>query len=199
MRRYLLRTLSVTAAYLTAHFLICLYVPSPIAAEYWVRELIVVQHNLANPISSPRIIFLGGSNLLFGIDAREVEEATGIHALNMGMHGGLRLERVLSAGQDVARPGDIFVLALEPFFFSCDSQSSPSALRFTPPSTRNDLHHFWRDLSNPRTSHLQATRPCPSAEWLPPRGHSKGERRPHNVAARCVGWQPFNGGEEGTR
>jgi hypothetical protein len=122
VRRYLLRTLSVAAVYLTAHFLICLYVPAPIAAEYWLRELIVVQHNLANSISSPRIIFLGGSNLLFGIDAREVEEATGIHALNMGMHGGLRLERVLSAGQDVARPGDIFVLTLEPDFFSCHNK-----------------------------------------------------------------------------
>jgi hypothetical protein len=97
-------------------------VPSPISAEYWVRELIVIKRMLANSISSPRIIFLGGSSTLFSIDAKQIEETTGVRAMNMGVHAGMRLEQVLSVGEDVARRGDILVLALEHVFYSCNRE-----------------------------------------------------------------------------
>lgn len=119
MQRYCFRTVSVTAACLALCFVVCLFLPSPISAEYWVRELIVIKRILANSISSPRIILLGGSSALFGIDAKKVEEATGVRAMNMGVHAGMRLEQVLSVGKDVARRGDILVLAMEPNFYSC--------------------------------------------------------------------------------
>src|SRR5258705_7873836 len=117
---YVFRTVAVAAIYLTFHFLVCLFLPAPIPAEYWVREMIGVKRMLASSISTPRIIFLGGSSTLFGIDASQVEEETGIRAMNMGMHAGMRLERVLSVGEDTARRGDILVLALEHIFYNCD-------------------------------------------------------------------------------
>src|SRR2546430_777789 len=117
---YLVRTLAVTAVYLTIHFLVCLLLPSPISAEYWARELIVVKEKLASMICcSPRIIFLGGSSTLFGIDAEEVTARIGLPTMNMGLHAGLRLDRVLSVGEHVVRRGDVLVLALEVGYYSC--------------------------------------------------------------------------------
>jgi hypothetical protein len=122
MRAYFLRTLAAAAIYITLHFCVCLFVPSPIAAEYWVREMLVVKSRLAESIPSPRIIFIGGSSVLIGIDAVEVEKETGTPTMNMGLHAAIRLDRILQIGEQMARPGDIFVLSLEHSFYSCDQK-----------------------------------------------------------------------------
>jgi hypothetical protein len=118
--RYVFRMIAVSAIYVTLHFSLCLFLPSPIAAEYWARELIVVKSMLANSILSPRIIFLGGSSTLFGIDAIQVEKKSGVPAMNMGLHAGMRLKQVLLIGERVVRRGDILVLILEPNFYGCN-------------------------------------------------------------------------------
>jgi hypothetical protein len=121
---YVFRTVAVASIYLTIHFSVCLFLSSPISAEYWVRELLVVKEKLADSISSsPRVIFLGGSSALFGIDAQEVAAETGLPTMNMGLHAGMRLDRVLSAGEDVVRRGDVLVLPLEYDFYSCDQKA----------------------------------------------------------------------------
>ena len=122
MHRYFFRTIAVTAIYIALHFCVCLFLPAPIVGEYWLRELIVIKTILANSIASPRIIFLGGSSTLFGIDASQVEKASGVPAMNMGLHAEMRLERVLLIGEQVVRRGDVVVLLLEPIFYSCDGK-----------------------------------------------------------------------------
>ena len=120
MRRYFFRIFAVALLYLPVHFAVCLFLPAPISAEYWVRELIVVKQILANAIRSPRFIFLGGSSTLFGIDAKKVAAEIGLPTMNMGLHGGMRLGQMLSVGEDVVRPGDVLVLSLEVHYYSCD-------------------------------------------------------------------------------
>ena len=66
---------------------------------------------------SPKIIFIGGSSSLFGIDAAEVQKSLGIPALNFGLHAGLRLEDHLANACSVAKPGDIVILCLEPAYY----------------------------------------------------------------------------------
>lgn len=123
MHRYFFRTITVTAIYIALNFCVCLFLPAPIVSEYWLRELIVIKTMLANSISSPRIIFLGGSSTLFGIDASQVEKTSGMPAVNMGLHAGMRLERVLLIGEQVVRRGDVVILLLEPNFYSCDENA----------------------------------------------------------------------------
>jgi hypothetical protein len=117
MRGYFFRVIAIAAACLAIHFFVCLYMPSPIAAEYWVREMIVVKRALA--VSSPRIVVLGGSSSLFGIDARQVTAETGVFTMNMGLHVGVRIDRLLAVGEEMAQRGDIFVLALESLYYDC--------------------------------------------------------------------------------
>lgn len=120
MAGYCFRIFAVASIYLAVHFIVYLLLPSPINAEYWVRELIVVKQRLSDSISSPqRIIFLGGSSALFGIDAQKIAAKTDLPSINMGLHAGMRLQQVLSVGEDVVRQGDIVVLILEVPYYSC--------------------------------------------------------------------------------
>jgi hypothetical protein len=119
MRGYFFRIIAIAATCLAIHFCVCLYMPSLTAAGYWVREMIIVKRALADSSSSPRIVVLGGSSALFGIDARQVTAETGVFTMNMGLHAAMRMDRLLAVGEETARRGDIFVLALEHTFYDC--------------------------------------------------------------------------------
>jgi hypothetical protein len=122
MRSYLVKIALILAVLLSAHVFVLLTVPALIPAEYWIRETIIVKKAIAKSLPSPRIVFLAGSSALFGIDAKAIEASTGISTMNMGLHGGLRLEQILNVGEDMARPGDVIVLALERDYYSCKRQ-----------------------------------------------------------------------------
>jgi hypothetical protein len=123
VRRYIFLTVGVAVLCTILHFLIILFVSAPIAAEYWVRELIIVKQKLAMTKPAPRILFLGGSSTLFGIDAELVTEELKLPAFNMGLHAGLRLDRLLAAARTVIQPNDIVVMPLEYDYYSCNQET----------------------------------------------------------------------------
>ena len=129
MRRYFILTMVATGAFIALHFSVCLFLQSPIAAEYWLAETIAVKRLIAHSLPPPRIIFLGGSSTLFSIDARQVEKQTGVPSVNLGMHAAMRLDRVLSIGEEIARPGDILVLPLESGYYEDQTDWSDWPLR----------------------------------------------------------------------
>jgi len=63
--------------------------------------------------SAKKIVFVGGSNVLYGVKAAEVEQAFGMPCLNFGTHGGLPLEYLLYRLKKVSKSGDILVMSLE--------------------------------------------------------------------------------------
>src|SRR6185503_7764309 len=60
----------------------------------------VVKHQRLVSAPSPRIILIGGSNLLFGIDSPMIEQQTRYHPVNMGLVGGLRLDYIINEIKD---------------------------------------------------------------------------------------------------
>jgi len=109
-------------AFFVQNFVI-LEVRSKIPAAYWLPEMITVKEALAASEPSPKIIFLGGSTSLFGVDAHALTQDLNRPVFNMGLVGMLRLDRMLSIGAAVSRKDDILILALEPSFYDCASQS----------------------------------------------------------------------------
>lgn len=63
--------------------------------------------------ASPRIIFVGGSNVAFGVDSAMVQATTGYHVVNMGLNGNLGLRYMLSVVQAYVQPGDLVVIMPE--------------------------------------------------------------------------------------
>ncbi|GHT79502.1 hypothetical protein FACS1894130_08390 [Spirochaetia bacterium] len=77
------------------------------------------KHQRLIHIESPCIVLAGGSNLAFGIDSKAIQETLDIPVVNMGLHAGIGLGRILDDIAPFLHPGDILVIAPEyPFFTS---------------------------------------------------------------------------------
>lgn len=63
--------------------------------------------------ATPRIIFVGGSNLAFGLDCQKIEEATGRPVVNAGTHAAIGLRFVADEVISRLRPGDTVVFMPE--------------------------------------------------------------------------------------
>jgi len=72
-----------------------------------------IKHERLATAPSPRAIFVGGSNLLFGLDCERIERETPYHPVNMGIIGGLRMRYLLNETLAEVREGDLVVLCLE--------------------------------------------------------------------------------------
>lgn len=73
----------------------------------------VAKERMLREVPPPRIIFVGGSNLAFGLDSGIIADSLGLNVVNYGLHGGLGLKYMID---DVARNlqrGDIVVVAPE--------------------------------------------------------------------------------------
>ncbi|MCX6241603.1 MAG: hypothetical protein NTX43_07360 [Bacteroidetes bacterium] len=64
---------------------------------------------------APRIVFVGGSNLVFGVDSKRVADSTGLPVVNMSMLGGYGLTFMLNGVRPGIRKGDILILSFEYF------------------------------------------------------------------------------------
>jgi hypothetical protein len=78
----------------------------------WVHEGLRLKID-ASRARKDEVLLLGGSNVLFGLSARRLEEGHGIHAFNLGQHAGLGRRYILSYGASAVQAGDIVVLSLE--------------------------------------------------------------------------------------
>src|SRR5688572_22268053 len=54
----------------------------------------------------PRLIFIGGSSMAFGVDSARIAEACGRHPVNMGLHAALGLKFMLSEVKPHIQSGD---------------------------------------------------------------------------------------------
>jgi hypothetical protein len=76
------------------------------------------KHKILERTPSPRIIFIGGSNLAYGLDSRLIQEKLGYNVVNMGLHAMLGIRYLVNEIKSNIKEGDIIVIVPEyPFFF----------------------------------------------------------------------------------
>jgi hypothetical protein len=91
---------------------------TPVAAEYWVRELLVIKQSIAQQhAGKKKIIIASGSSTLFSIDTEQMTTALGLPVINLGLMGGMPLSRILSEANRAAETNDTILLALEPDYY----------------------------------------------------------------------------------
>jgi hypothetical protein len=71
------------------------------------------KHNRLAQQPSPRIVFVGGSNLAFGLDSAAVERSLGYHPVNMGLDISLGLDFMLREIEPFLARGDVVVISPE--------------------------------------------------------------------------------------
>jgi hypothetical protein len=62
---------------------------------------------------SPKIVFVGGSGVSFGLDSEMVRRELGMTVVNMGLHAGLGLRYMLAEVRPYINPGDVVVVIPE--------------------------------------------------------------------------------------
>lgn len=62
---------------------------------------------------SPKIVFVGGSNLAFGLDSARVREALAMPVVNMGLQAGVGLKYMLDEVEPYLKKGDVVVVVPE--------------------------------------------------------------------------------------
>ena len=69
---------------------------------------------LIEKVENKRIIFIGGSNLAFGLDSSMIEkEFLGYKIINMGLHGGIGIKYLLEDCKKYLKKGDVLVIVPE--------------------------------------------------------------------------------------
>lgn len=113
----------------------------------------VDKHTYAEKMKSPRIIFVGGANVAFGIDSKAIAAATGLPVVNMGLNASFGLDFMLNEAKAIARPKDIIIISPE-YFLSVDGdyKFKKEAERMYPPAGKyfnhtpsQFLHDFFID------------------------------------------------------
>jgi hypothetical protein len=114
MKRFFINTSILSALILFSIFVI-LKIVSPIIRNNndYVGESIDKEKRLATLNAAHRIIFVGGSNLAFGMNSKLIQDSTNFAVVNMGLHAGLGSDFMLSEVADGVKKGDIVLLSIE--------------------------------------------------------------------------------------
>ncbi len=68
---------------------------------------------LLKTTASPRIIFVGGSNLCFGLNSRSIESELKLNPINTGIHAAIGIKFMIDNTKQYIKKGDIIILIPE--------------------------------------------------------------------------------------
>lgn len=105
-------------------FIVLLQIGNPTKTSEWAHELYEVKEQYARSINGQKIVFVSGSNSLFGINSKMLEEQWGIPVVNYGVHAGLGMPYILYKSQSILQEGDIAILPFEYPFYIMDDMPS---------------------------------------------------------------------------
>lgn len=92
----------------------------PTVSSQWIADAYEVKTAAAEKIKGSKIVIVAGSNALFGIDSKQLEETYRLPVVNLGVNAGVLLPYVLMKSQKVLKRGDIVIMPLEYHFYAYD-------------------------------------------------------------------------------
>ncbi len=121
MKAFIVKTLLLAGILIVCLLSIVFFVPIQ-SNDY--LQTYNLKCRLLEEVESPRIIFVGGSNLAFGLDSRRIEDSLHVNVINYGLHAGIGLKFMLDDVSTYVRKGDILVFAPEyGHFYDADGEA----------------------------------------------------------------------------
>lgn len=71
------------------------------------------KHERLKTLEEPKIVLVGGSNLAFGIDSKQLEKYTGMPVVNYGLYASIGTKAMLDMSEPYIKEGDIVVICPE--------------------------------------------------------------------------------------
>lgn len=109
-------------------FVIAIFIILPKDDSNYMASLID-KHNLLKQENEERIIFVGGSNLAFGLDSQEIQKYTNKRVINTALHAGIGLKFMIRDIEPFLKTGDVVIIVPEySHFISKDLYNGEKAL-----------------------------------------------------------------------
>lgn len=112
MKKFLFKTLLFVLLVITIFVIGILLPPTQRGKQNWLFAKIHKDSLLRN-ITTPRIIFIGGSNVTLGLNSNLVKDSLGLYPINTAIHASLGLLYMIDEVLPYIRPGDIVVVSPE--------------------------------------------------------------------------------------
>ena len=97
----------------TGVLILSLFLVPDVVSRTSILAAITDKHEILKEIKSKKIIFVGGSNLSFGLDSKRIAETYKRRVVNMGVHAGIGLEYIVNDVKKYIHNGDVVVLVPE--------------------------------------------------------------------------------------
>jgi hypothetical protein len=125
MKRFILKIL-LFVSLLILLFGLFLFLPSTPRASKSLLFAEINKDSLLIATSSTRIVFVGGSNLSFGVDCQCIKDSLKINPINTAIHANIGIKYMLENTMKYVKKGDIivFVPEYEHFYEDWDSAST---------------------------------------------------------------------------
>ena len=129
MKHYILKISLFTGSLILLFTFFILLPPTPRASKSLLFAEVKKDSLLVNT-PYPRIIFVGGSNLSFGLNSQDIKDSLNINPINTSIHASIGLKYMLENTMQYVQNGDIIVLIPEySHFFNDWNRGSTELLR----------------------------------------------------------------------
>jgi hypothetical protein len=117
--------------------------PTTPRAEKSLIMSVIKKDSLLKNVDSPRIIFVGGSNLSFGLNSKMVKDSLRINPINTSIHASLGIKYMMESTIEYIKKGDIVVLSPEySQYFRDINSGSEELLRVALDADKRKFKHF---------------------------------------------------------
>ncbi len=125
------------------------------------------KHHHLETLKSPKIVFIGGSNLAFGLDSTFIENKFHIPVANMGICAPLGLRYILEEVKDNIKAGDVVVLVPEYGILQNTIDGTPDLIHAVEVYPRSALFLIRAYTQSPQAffNFLAIIREIPTAKW----------------------------------
>jgi hypothetical protein len=140
MKKFLKRTTLFTLI-VTLVLSMGLFLPAtPRASKSHFHSIILKDSLLAN-VDSPRMIFIGGSNISIGLNSQTIKDSLNVNPINTGISEGIGLKFMFDNAAQHVKKGDIIIAPLEYSHLVCEyNYCNGSLLRLITDVNKKYLH-----------------------------------------------------------
>jgi len=93
-------------------FLVLFQINAPTQSSAWIDEIYQIKTDIARSIEQPKLVLVGGSEMLFGVSCQMIHKALEVPCVNGGTHAGLDTRYLLHAARPFLQPGDTALFSL---------------------------------------------------------------------------------------
>lgn len=110
-----------SALFMGYFYLYFMQIGKPVVAEWWLKNTIEKKELISEATHGPRVVFISGSNSLFGISGDIIERKTGMKVVNLGLHANLDIDYLVYILRRNIKEGDIVIAPLEYQYYRKDN------------------------------------------------------------------------------